>query len=153
MQPKKRSRACNVCVRACEYYKDVCRWYYPPSTLHQIRCNQKPPHARIPCAHERQRYCDILCRMLLLKLLTPPPTPPLQGRGAAAALPAAWDSVGTPLPCRGGVGGGVTNFSKKHSAQNVAVSLPLMRARDTRVMAFLVAPDLVEGGRWKVEGG
>jgi len=34
--------------------------------------------------------------------LTPPPTPPLQGRGAAAALPAAWYSAGPPLPSRGG---------------------------------------------------
>ena len=48
--------------------------------------------------------------MAEMKILTPPPTPPLQGRGAAAALPAAQDSVGTPLPCRGGVGGGVSNI-------------------------------------------
>ena len=57
-----------------------------------------------------------------MKIQTPPPTPPLEGRGAAAALSdtwdsagtqvegrgtsAAWDSVGTPLPCRGGAGVG-----------------------------------------------
>ena len=49
----------------------------------------------------------------MIKILTPPPTPfptygrlpvafPLQGRGAATALLATWDSVGSPLPCRGG---------------------------------------------------
>ena len=53
-------------------------------------------------------YCVSWWVMPLCKLLTPPPTPfptcgrlpvafPLQGRGAAAALTAAWNSVGTPL--------------------------------------------------------
>jgi hypothetical protein len=55
-------------------------------------------------------YCVSWWVMPLCKLLTPPPTPPLQGRGAAAALTGAWNSVGTPLPCRGGVGGGVSNL-------------------------------------------
>ena len=45
----------------------------------------------------------------MIKSQTPPPAPPLEGRGAATALLAAWDSVGTPLPSRGGVGGGVCN--------------------------------------------
>ena len=39
------------------------------------------------------------------EMLTPPPTPPLQGRGAAAPTIAE-----TPLPSRGGAGGGVCNF-------------------------------------------
>ena len=80
-----------------------------------------------------------------LKLETPPPTPPLEGRGAAApsfpsdfacltllprplsrrgetppdlpegeelagALYDGDDGAATPLPSRGGVGGGVSNF-------------------------------------------
>ena len=40
----------------------------------------------------------------------PTPAPPLQGRGAATALFAGWESAGTPLPCRGGAGvGSLTN--------------------------------------------
>ena len=39
-------------------------------------------------------------------------SPPFKGRGAAAALSAERDSVGTPLPSRGGVGGGVCNLYK-----------------------------------------
>ena len=46
----------------------------------------------------------------MIYLQTPPPTPPLEGRGAATALLATRDTVGTPLPCRGGVGGGVSEL-------------------------------------------
>ena len=47
---------------------------------------------------------------LLDEVSAPPPAPPLQGRGAATALFAGWESAGTPLPCRGGAGvGSLTN--------------------------------------------
>ena len=38
------------------------------------------------------------------KVSNPTPAPPLQGRGVATALTAARDSVGAPLPYRGGAG-------------------------------------------------
>ena len=40
------------------------------------------------------------------KVTDPTPAPPLEGRGAAAALPATGTPRGTPLPCRGGAGVG-----------------------------------------------
>ena len=40
------------------------------------------------------------------RILTPPPTPPLQGRGVPCGLPAAYKAVATPLPCMGGAGVG-----------------------------------------------
>ena len=46
----------------------------------------------------------------MIKILTPPPAPPLQGRGAATALTAAGTPQGTPLPCRGGAGVGSVPF-------------------------------------------
>ena len=52
--------------------------------------------------------------------LTPPPAPPLQGRGVPTESPkrrsrrqqlqAVAKAAAAPLPCRGGVGGGVSNF-------------------------------------------
>ena len=41
----------------------------------------------------------------------PTPTPPLQGRGVPHGVPAAGKAVAAPLPCRGGVGGGVSNIN------------------------------------------
>ena len=47
---------------------------------------------------------------LLNEVSDPTPAPPLQGRGAATALFAGWESAGPPLPCRGGAGvGSLTN--------------------------------------------
>ena len=43
---------------------------------------------------------------LLDEFSDPTPAPPLQGRGAATALFAGWESAGTSLPCRGGAGVG-----------------------------------------------
>ena len=45
----------------------------------------------------------------MIKILTPPPTPPLQGRGVPTEFQAAGKAAAAPLPCRGGVGGGVSN--------------------------------------------
>ena len=49
------------------------------------------------------------------KLETPPPAPPLEGRGERRDTPLPYDWRGerrdTPRPCRGGAGGGVRNFS------------------------------------------
>ena len=54
------------------------------------------------------RSFNILYPFLIL--LTPPPTPPLQGRGVPTEFQAAGKAAAAPLPCRGGVGGGVSNF-------------------------------------------
>ena len=40
----------------------------------------------------------------MIKILTPPPAPPLQGRGAATALTAAGTPQGTPLLGKEGLG-------------------------------------------------
>ena len=51
--------------------------------------------------------------VLLYKLQTPPPTPPRKGRvqrGVPTESLAADKAAATPLPCRGGVGGGVSNY-------------------------------------------
>ena len=58
----------------------------------------------------------------IIIIQTPPPTPPLEGRGEtppdlpegeelAGALSDGDDGAAAPLPSRGGVGGGVCNFS------------------------------------------
>ncbi len=101
-------------------WRPHCFLNYPPSTLHPSPSTKsgatksgatKKTLTRVSRARMSGKDTATFCvECFLLKLVTPPPTPPLQGRGAAAALPAAWDSVGTPLPCRGGVGGGVTNL-------------------------------------------
>ena len=60
-------------------------------------------------------------------LQTPPLTPPLEGRGTAAHR----DSVGTPLPCRGGVGGGVSNYDWQQLDERVVCSMRSQMAADT----------------------
>ena len=42
------------------------------------------------------------------KVTDPTPAPPLEGRGVPLGVPAAGKAVVAPLPCRGGVGGGVS---------------------------------------------
>ena len=49
------------------------------------------------------------------ELQTPPPTPPLEGRGAATALLAAWDSADTPLE-------GTTHYT--HFAEKIRPQKP-----------------------------
>jgi len=58
----------------------------------------------------------VLVRMINETLQTPPPVPSLDGRGVSAdtddsgrEVPADTDGAATPLPCRGGAGGGVSN--------------------------------------------
>ena len=69
-----------------------------------------------------------MCR---IKILTPPQTPPLQGRGAATAILRGRGSVGTPLSCRGtaanilSVG---TPLPRRRAAANIlSVGTPLPR--------------------------
>ena len=70
----------------------------------------------------REVLQDSTLKIPLLKLETPPPTPPLEGRGEASpdpseggelagALSDGNDGAAAPLPSRGGVGGGVSNLN------------------------------------------
>ena len=98
---------------------------------------------------------NVVTDMSMYRILqTPPLTPPLEGRGMAAhrdsvAFPlegrgtaAHRDSVGTfpsgarlpvgtPLPCRGGVGGGVSNYDWQQLDERVVCSMRSQMAADT----------------------
>jgi len=46
----------------------------------------------------------------MIGVTDPTPAPPLEGRGAASASLCRWNSVGTPLPSRGGAGVGSVTY-------------------------------------------
>ena len=86
------------------------------STHHSpLRCNQKSAHARDACVRARKSLIIVTIKKRSCKILSglvtdPTPAPSPTREGSCCRLVRRWgNSVGPPLPCRGGAGGGVSD--------------------------------------------
>ena len=110
------SRAARFFSKTTCFGRSSCRppfTYFPPLT--PLRCNQKSAHARDACVRARKSLIIVTikkrsCKTLSGLVTDPTPAPSPTREGSCCRLVRRWgNSVGPPLPCRGGAGGGVSD--------------------------------------------